>query len=213
MLPRRACDEQQRERDHDVDEARAEVGLGDHEHRRHQRSEHHQRGRVAIAQAPGAIDDERGQRDGQQYLAELGGLEGEERQADRALRAARGVAEPEYREDAQDQCAVDHVFQRSQARVVQPRERQHQQHADDQVARLAIDVVVRLAGDEVFRRRAERHDRAHTEADRSEREQRVERQAQRPRTARRRRDGLLGRRDRAQRAQNVFELPATNFSG
>ena len=80
------------ERDRHVDHARAEVRLGDHEHRRHQRREHHARGRVALAQPPRAVDDERRQREDQQHLAELGGLEGEERQADRPLGAFGRVA-------------------------------------------------------------------------------------------------------------------------
>ena len=89
MPPGGARDEQQHAGDHHVDHPRAEVRLGDHEHRRHQRGEHHADGRVALAQAPRTVDDQRRQRDDQQHLAELGGLEGEEREVDRALRAAR----------------------------------------------------------------------------------------------------------------------------
>src|SRR3954454_20676200 len=93
MAPTRARDEQRREADDDVDHARAEVRLHDHHRGRDEREEHHPDGGVAGAGPSRAVDDERRQRHDEQDLAELGGLEREERQLDRAPRAARHGAE------------------------------------------------------------------------------------------------------------------------
>ena len=65
---------------------------------------------------------------------------------------------------------------------------------DDQVDRLAVDVVVGLAGDHVLRRWAERHDRGHRKPNRRQRQQRV--QWQRERARARGHDLLVARVDR-----------------
>ena len=161
------------------------------------------------SQLPCALDDERGQRHDQQHLPELGGLKGEQREVDRANRAVGRVPESEHREDAHDQGRVDHVFVAAQMPVVQPRQAQHRRESDRQIDRLANDVVVGAAG-KLARGRGERDDRADAQSDHRQRQQRVQRQAQR---ARRRRRSIVGNGDRAEWAQNVFDVPATNFFG
>src|SRR5258708_7456417 len=69
---------------------------------------------------------------------------------------------------------------------------------------------MRAPGDEILGGGAEGDQGADAEPDHRRREHRVERQAQ-PQSRRDR--SFVGRLDRAQRAQNVFELPATNFFG
>ncbi len=87
LPPRGARHEQQRERDRHVHHARAKVGLDDHEQRGHERREHHARGRAGLLHVTRAVDHERGEREYQQHLADLGRLEGEQREFDRPLRA------------------------------------------------------------------------------------------------------------------------------
>ena len=79
--------------------------------------------RAVVSRSPRrarAVDDERRQRDDQQHLAELGGLHLEERQLDRAPRAARDAAEHRDEQDAGHHQPVDAVLQLAQARVVDP---------------------------------------------------------------------------------------------
>ena len=183
-------------------------------------------GRLALAQSPRAVDDERRQHQDQQHLAELGRLKGEERKADRALRAIGGVAEAEHGQNAHDQQHVDPVSELPQRGVVQAREQEHAGRADDQVDRLPIDVVLGPRRYQVAGGRFERHDRADREPDHREREQRIERQAQGPGLLLRALGGLdRRRRDRSgswrsagscgfwHQAQNVLEFPATNCLG
>ncbi len=126
-----------------VDERGAEVVLGHHEHRRDQPEHEDPRRRLAPHQ-PHPAHQEARQRDDEQHLAELGRLEAEEpdldpgarRRASRSRRASTNSSE-------RDQQPVDGVAQLLQPRVVDPRERVHQHHADAGEDRLAVDVVVR----------------------------------------------------------------------
>ncbi len=91
--------------------------------------------------------------------------------------------------------AVDHVFVASQARVVEAREHEHEHEAEHQVDRLAVrrsSADRRARGSRVATLSVS--DRADAEPDHGERQQRVERQAQRTRLrdAAPRRVGLIG---------------------
>ena len=89
---------------------------------------------------------------------------------------------------------------------------EHRRSSRHQVDHLAVDVVVGVAGHQIARgrRRASRPSRcrgrctASVSSGSSGRRSRARRRARAPRSV-----GL----DRAERAQNVFELPATNFFG
>ena len=107
----------------EVDEPGAEVGLRHHEHRRDQREQHDPAGRLAVAQAPHAVDDEaptatRTSRS----LPELGGWKLKKRTRS-ALRAARRRSrarstsriEPDHR-------AVEPELPLAQPRVVEARD-------------------------------------------------------------------------------------------
>ena len=97
----RAGDEQHGERDHDVDQAGAEVGLEHDERGRDEREQHRCapwcRGRRSRRDA---VDDERRQREDQQDLAQLGGLEAR-RTAGRSRGATRAPSSPSG-DDEQD---------------------------------------------------------------------------------------------------------------
>ena len=175
--PAHARDEQRGEEDRDVDEAGAEIG-GHHEHRRDHPDDHQARRRVALAQAPRAVHHEARERDDQQHLAELGGLHLEERQLDRAPRATRHATEDRDEQQAAHHQAVDPVLQLPQARVVDPAQDDRQQRADGEEHALARYVVVRIARNVFARGCVEGNERGGHEADRRQREQRIERQAQ-----------------------------------
>ena len=227
LAPGGARHEQQREGDHHVDEPGAEIGLGDHQHRRHERAEHHAHGRLALAQPAHAVHHVGGQRDHEQHLAQLGGLEGEEGKADGPLGPVRRVADREHGEDAQQQQRIEPVFEMAQARVVHAREHHHADEARDQVRGLAVDVVARRAGDQVLGRGVQRHEGARCQPEHGERQQGVQRRA----PGRAALLDALGRLDRARgpqprgdaRArrcaeagslhQKVFEAPATKRLG
>ncbi len=215
MAPGRAGDEQQHVGDRHVDHPRAEVGLGDHEDRRYERGDHHADRGVALAQVPGAVHHQRRERDDQEHLPELGGLEGEQREVDRALRAACAVAEAEHRQDAHDQRDIDAGFVALQHAVVdaaehQPSRRCRPRGRSPGGRRSSAGCPARGSA----WRPTSVDERAGREAERRERQQRVEREPQRARRGGGR--GLLRSLDRAldrrQRHQKVFELPATNFS-
>jgi hypothetical protein len=175
--PADACDEQHGEEDRDVDQAGAQIG-GHHEDRGDHRDEHEPRRRVALAKPPRAIDHERRQRRDEQHLAELGRLHLEERQLDRAPRSTRHPTEDGDEQQAAHHQPVDAVLQLPQSRVVDPAQDDRHERADGEEHALARDVVVRIAGDVFARRCIEGNERRSHEADRGEREQRIERQAQ-----------------------------------
>ena len=69
----------------------------------------------------GTVDDEAREGENEQELAQLGGLEGEEREFEGAPRAARGEAEDEDQGDRDAEEGVDPDPQLAEARVVDPR--------------------------------------------------------------------------------------------
>jgi hypothetical protein len=113
----------------------------------------------------------------QQHLAELGGLEGEERKADRALGPVGTVPKTQHRQDAEQQRCVDRRLVPSQQRVVDPCEHHHRDGADDQVDRLAVDVVARAPRHQPGGGRPQGRHRAEPQPDHRRRQQRVQRKA------------------------------------
>ena len=122
---------------------------------------------------PGAVDDEPGKRQNEQELAELRWLEAEEGKFEGAPRAAGGEAEDEDERDAGAEEGVDADPQLAEARVVDPGQQQHPDHAEHAVDRLAVDVVVGAAGDVVGGRLAEREDAEGDQGDGGERQRPV----------------------------------------
>ena len=114
---------------------------------------------------PGAVDDEPGEGEDEQELAELGGLEAEEGEFEGATRAAGGEAEDEDERDAGAEEGVDPDPQLAEARVVDPGHQQHPDDAEDAVERLAVDVVMGAAGNVVGGRLGEHEDAEGGEGD------------------------------------------------
>ena len=129
LLPRGPGEEQDREGHRHVHEPRSEVGLGDHDHRRQQRQQHDPGRGAALVQPSGTVYRERGERRDQQHLAELRGLDLEERQRDPAVRAA-DRRHREHDDVQRDDQPVEAVLVFTQARVVQAREHQRERDPD-----------------------------------------------------------------------------------
>src|SRR5205823_1633139 len=75
-----------------VDERRPEVGLHEDEEDRDERETEREERRPRLADPPRALGEEAGQREDEEQLPELGGLEAEEAEVDPALRASGGGA-------------------------------------------------------------------------------------------------------------------------
>ena len=144
----------------DVDEARAEVGLGHHERAGTSASSSTPRGRVAVLQPP-----RRGRpakADSATISRTLPSSEAwNEKNGSWIARREPRASTPSTidQQDARDHAAVDAVLELAQARVVDAAEQTiASDRADREVDALALDVVVRLAGDVVApsRRRASR---------------------------------------------------------
>ena len=104
-----------------------------------EREQRHARAVHAIA----AIGDERGEREQHGQLAELGGLELEAGQRDPAGRAADRRAEHEHDGDEPERAEVERHAQPPPERRIDRGHRDHADAADDEVDRLAADVVAR----------------------------------------------------------------------
>src|ERR1700733_389158 len=150
----------------------AEVRLQENEGRRGQSQAEISDRALPRRAPPGAVDDEPGERQHEQELAELGRLEAEEGEFERARRAAGGEAEDEDQGDAGTEEGVDPDPQLAEARIVDSGQQQHPDHSEDAVESLPVDVVVGTAGDVVGGRLTERED--------AEGDQRHGRQGQRP---------------------------------
>src|SRR5206468_4777323 len=96
---------------------------------------------------PGAIDHEPGKRKHEQELAELRWLEAEEGKFERAPRAAGGEAEDEDERDTDAEEGVEADPQLTEARVVDPGQREHAEDAEHSIDRLPLEVIVGAAGD------------------------------------------------------------------
>src|ERR1700742_3192167 len=156
------------ERPDDKHERRAEVRLQENHPRREQSEGQISDGSAHRRARPGAVDDEAGEGQDEQELGQLGGLEGEEREFEGAPRAERGGADDEDQPDRYADEGVDADPQLAEARVVDATEDQHPDHADDPVDRLALEVVVRAAGDVGLGRLAEGEDAESDQPDRGE---------------------------------------------
>ena len=106
-------------------------------------------GLAGVAAAAGALDHERRQRDDQQDLGELRGLEAEVGELDPAAGAARSGSEEEDEADRGDHRRVDADPDLAEARVVDPGDGEHQRDPDHRVDRLAEHEVERLPGNVV----------------------------------------------------------------
>ena len=73
-----------------------------------------------------AVENDRGQDQDEQHLAQLGRLELEERQLDPALGAACGGAQHQDEHDRAEDGRVEADLELAEARVVDPRDREHQ---------------------------------------------------------------------------------------
>jgi len=130
--------------------------------------------KATLLQPPRAVGHERRERDDQQHLADLGGLVLKERQVDPALGAAGRARDPEHEQVRGDEQAEDDELQLPQARVVDLREHDREEEPDAGVDPLALDVVVRAAGDVVLRRAVQDDQRAADQAEGGEQEPEVE---------------------------------------
>ena len=148
-------EEEDRECDDPEHDARAEVGLQEDECGRRQAERQQADGLAQVGAAAGALDHERGERDDQQHLGELRGLEAEVGELDPAPRAAGGGAEDEHEADRRDHRPVDADPELAEARVVDPRDGEHQRDPDQRVDDLAQHEVERVARDVVAGRRGQ----------------------------------------------------------
>ena len=91
-------------------------------------------------QPPRAVDEEGRERDDQQHLAELRGLDLEEGQGDPAMRVL-DRRHPQYDHVERDHQAVEEELVFAQARVVDLGQHERSQEPDSGVDRLTVDVV------------------------------------------------------------------------
>ncbi len=150
MRPRSPRDEEHRADGRAVNERRAEVRLEEDEEDRDRREPERGERSADLVQASRALCQEAGERKHEQDLAELGRLEAEEAQVEPAL----GTANRAGKEDDRDQergAAEDHTPPRPVEIRIDERRDEQTQHADDDVDRLARQVVALVARDVVMR--------------------------------------------------------------
>ena len=147
MEPAHAGEEQHRGERRAVDERGAEVGLEEDEGQRHETEAEGGQDRAEPRDPAAALDEEAGDREHEERLAELGGLELERPDVDPPLRAAHGLREHEDEQHEPDGGAV----QRPPVALVDGgRDEDRDHHAGEADAggdRLPGHVVVGVAGD------------------------------------------------------------------
>ena len=151
VRPARPGHEEARAQRRDVDERRAEVGLLEDEQDRDggepDRAEHDAR----LVETAHAVGEEAGQREDEQELAELGGLELERAELDPALRAPGLVAEREDEQHQHDRRGEDRLLRTPEAVRVDCEDEEQPGKAEPDRDRLPHDVVQLVAPDIVAR--------------------------------------------------------------
>ena len=151
LRPRRPGDEEDRGERGAVDERGSEVGLDEHEQDRDEGEAEGCEGRLPVAHLPRPVGEEAGQREDEEELPELGGLEAEEAQIDPALRPARQRGGEDDEDHQGDRPAVEAAPVAAVDGGVEEHGAEEPETADRRVHALADHVVVRVAGHVVAR--------------------------------------------------------------
>ena len=145
LPPRRPRHEQHRGERSRVHERRAEVRLREHEQDRDEAEPDRAQRRRRVGRVACAFRHEAGDREDEQELPELRGLEREEADVDPPRRAARGAADDEHDRDQADRPEEDRAPQPAVQVGIEQQADRERDDADAHVDDLALDVVVRVA--------------------------------------------------------------------